>query len=452
MATLFTNSNGRLRIGRVTILVFFLLLLIMGAFFKIQKPVDDVIVKVKHVFEPPRQPEKSPSVVADTPAQNPEEPQKAIAKKLPDPQTEPGAAASTPDSQSGKPQQEDPASNKPLPAEVTPQPPPAPDYDVPKPQEKTEAVAFLSQPEGKAEVPIKPEKTDAPPESDQKRTDLDVSDKLNKTLSKADEAAKTEQPIDLSDASRLLEKFNEKPKVQQQQTTSPNLKIELPKKSESLADKGRKSENPSLQKPRSDAREGSVTVSSDQYLKVFNGWRTAGQSDLKENGFGLRVENLREAYSLFQMKPVAVVENRFYDLSDGSRIPEKSLEAFSTTAFRVSEPWEKWGDALSSSGIKKSEKIDVRYYMYDFIRNAIYTRAHRAVSWCKDKGLIEADMPHSDLDVLGRAFVIKKEGGGKFGVFVPVTLNTRNGKTIPIDSACFSDQPDVQMLKSVGLL
>jgi hypothetical protein len=56
------------------------------------------------------------------------------------------------------------------------------------------------------------------------------------------------------------------------------------------------------------------------------------------------------------------------------------------------------------------------------------------------------------VDVLGRAFVIKQQGGGRFGVFVPVSLDTIDGQTIPIDPICFADQPDVQALQTAGLL
>lgn len=340
MATVFMYPNGRLKIGRVTILVFSVLLLIMAAVFRVEKPVDDMIVSIKHVFEPARQPKKKESAPADTPTPKPGERKNPVAENVPEPPMDPAATARVQDLQKEKPEG-DQASEKPTPPEALKFPP------------------------------------------------------------------------------------------------NPGDEV---------------SPFPSLQKPRADAREGSVTVSADQYMKVFNSWRTAGDSDPEKYELGLQVVNLREAYGLFQMKPVAVVENRFYDLSDGSRIPEKALEAFSTTVFRVSDPWIKWGKALSSAGIKKTDGIDVRYHMYAFIRNAIYTRAYRAVSWCKDRRLIEAETPIGDLDVLGRAFVIKKEGGGRFGVFVPTVLSTRSGKTITIDSACFSDQPDVQMLKSAGLL
>ena len=39
----------------------------------------------------------------------------------------------------------------------------------------------------------------------------------------------------------------------------------------------------------------------------------------------MRVENLRDSYDLFQMKPVAVTRGKaFFDLTDGTRVAEKS--------------------------------------------------------------------------------------------------------------------------------
>ena len=144
-----------------------------------------------------------------------------------------------------------------------------------------------------------------------------------------------------------------------------------------------------------DSLDRSITVSSDQYFTLFKNWRKVGESR-KENGkILLRVENLRKAFSLFQMKAVAVVGNRrFFDLSDGSRLPEASLDDFSTTVFRVQQPWQKWGDALTAAGIRQSETIEIRYYMYDFIKNAIYERAEQAFAFCRQKGLIDMDTPH----------------------------------------------------------
>ncbi len=52
MAGLFTNKDGRLKTGRVAILVFAGLLMALGMLFKINSSVDPVLLAVKHVFEP----------------------------------------------------------------------------------------------------------------------------------------------------------------------------------------------------------------------------------------------------------------------------------------------------------------------------------------------------------------------------------------------------------------
>ena len=52
MAGFLTYMDGRLKTGRVTILVFAGLLVLMAVFFNINKSVDHALVAVKHVFEP----------------------------------------------------------------------------------------------------------------------------------------------------------------------------------------------------------------------------------------------------------------------------------------------------------------------------------------------------------------------------------------------------------------
>ena len=196
-----------------------------------------------------------------------------------------------------------------------------------------------------------------------------------------------------------------------------------------------------------------VTVDQKQYKALFHSWRTAGKEGKGKEKTPLRVENLRNTYDLFQMKPVAVIRgNAFLDLSDGTRVAEKSLDEYSTTVFLVDRPWDKWGKALSAAGIRKGDRFEVRYYMYDFIKEAIYARVNQAFSWCSDTGLIPGDLPAGSVDVLGRAYVINRQGGGRFGVFVPVALDTKDGRTVAVDPACFSGQPDVETLREAGVL
>ena len=66
MKNLFSHKDGRLKTGRLAILVFIGLLICSGLLFKAKKPVDQVLVKVSHVFdaeqqieEPAKEPEKN---------------------------------------------------------------------------------------------------------------------------------------------------------------------------------------------------------------------------------------------------------------------------------------------------------------------------------------------------------------------------------------------------------
>ena len=182
-------------------------------------------------------------------------------------------------------------------------------------------------------------------------------------------------------------------------------------------------------------------------------WRASGNGEGETEKIPLRVQNLREAYELFQMKVIAVVNgDTFLDLSDGAQVSEASLSEYSTTLFLVDRPWDKWAEALTRAGVRRDQQVEVRYYMYDFVKKAIYARVNRAVSWCKGNGLMAKDLPAASLDVLGRAYVINRQGGGRFGVFVPVSVETRDGKIVAVDPACFRGQPDVEALERAGLL
>ena len=153
------------------------------------------------------------------------------------------------------------------------------------------------------------------------------------------------------------------------------------------------------------------------------------------------------------MKPVAVVNgSKYIDLTDGSRLSPEGLKNYCSTAFQVNDPWEKWGRELTKSGINEKERLEVRYYMYSFIRDAIYKRVQQAFSWSKQKGLIDPSTSESDVDVLGRTFVINRHGGGRFGVFVPLEINTAAGQRVAVDPSSFNDQPDVQALMVAGVL
>jgi len=153
------------------------------------------------------------------------------------------------------------------------------------------------------------------------------------------------------------------------------------------------------------------------------------------------------------MKPVAVVRNKiFIDLTDGTTMPEQALEDYSSTVFLVDTPWAKWEEALAAAGIRPTDDIEVRYYMYDFVRNAIFTRANAAFNWLKEQGHIRQDAAPGGVDVFARAYVIKQQGGGCFGVFIPVSVDTGDGRSVAIDPACFAGQTDIETLRTAGLL
>ena len=201
------------------------------------------------------------------------------------------------------------------------------------------------------------------------------------------------------------------------------------------------------------ADKDGVIVGKDLYLSLMHHWLGIGKvSGRKSESLPLRVRNLRETYSLLQMKPVALINNKeYFDLTDKTRLSAQSLEEYSTTVFTVDDPWGQWGEALRAAGIHEGAKVEVRYYVYDFVRNAMYERVQQAFSWCRSQKLISSDIKPGDVDVLGRTFVIHRQGGGSFGVFLPVAIDTPNGR-VAVGSSCFAAQPDVAVLHKAGLI
>jgi hypothetical protein len=203
-----------------------------------------------------------------------------------------------------------------------------------------------------------------------------------------------------------------------------------------------------------DPQNRSVTVAPKEYLALFRAWQTSGKTGGDSpSRIPLRVENLRETYPLFQMKPVALAPGKgFFDLDDGVRITEAALGNYCATVFRVRRPWEEWGPALRRAGVREGDRVEVRYYMYGFMRDAIYRRVETAYRACRDTGALPANTAADQVDVLGRAYAIQRKGGGRFGVLIPVSLDAPGGRMIPIDPSCFGDAPDVRLLRSAGLI
>ncbi len=110
-----------------------------------------------------------------------------------------------------------------------------------------------------------------------------------------------------------------------------------------------------------------------------------------------------------------------------------ALSEFSTTCFVVSDPWEKWGDALKASGYHKNDDIQVRYYTYDFVRNAIYARAMKAFEWSLKQKNLPDDTDPGTADVLGVVYAVKKDSGGAFGIFVPTRVDFVSHGSVIVD-------------------
>ncbi len=197
-----------------------------------------------------------------------------------------------------------------------------------------------------------------------------------------------------------------------------------------------------------------ITVAKKEYKKLHHAWRAAGHSEKDDDHIiPLQIENLRAAYDLLQMKAVVIrADDSCIDLADGSRIPQAALDRFSTTVLQVKDPWQKWGPQLKAAGLRPGQKFQVRYYLYDFVSRSIYARVNQAYRWSLAQGLIQAETRPDEVDVLGRTFVIKRAGGGAFGVFVPLSLETGTGRKVAIDPVCFGNAPDINALRSAGLI
>ena len=463
MAGLFTKKDGRLKTGRVAIVVFAGLLMALGMIFKLNSSVDHALLAVKHVFEP----------AAAQPAKEKTPIKKALArvKSAKDKEAEQKVAQLPDETQTEEKKKVDPApeeairANGKLAAVGLEVKSPAPEkLDAKQEVEKTLAETAKKPP---SDVPKHDEGSPV-------RKEASAWEKIDRILTKQSKSppeqkmvvsdkAETDGSIvfDKTALAKIARKSSEK-KTEEQKSKTINLSEKLNRLA--AASKQPIERNRSeFSKPiaglpkktfldaKPDKRE--ITVDKKQYKALFHSWRIAGKGGKGEEKTPLRVENLRNTYDLFQMKPVAVIRgNAFLDLSDGTRVPEKSLEEYSSTVFLVDRPWDKWGKALTAAGIRHGDRFEVRYYMYDFIKTAIYARVNQAFSWCSDTGLIPEDLPAGAVDVLGRAYVINRQGGGRFGVFVPVSLDTKAGRTVAVDPACFSGQPDVETLREAGIL
>ena len=445
MARLLTHKDGRLKTGRVAILVFFALVMALGMAFKANKSVDHALLAVKHVFEPEdlkEPPEKEQAARDHQEKANPQDMKKESVPQ-PDPALEQEKPPVKPVSEAT------PAQNEKL----------IKDHEPPK---MAQAEAEQNEPASAQEKIIGQDRA----LKGKKESSREVSPPEKTLKSSATRVDEIEGAPSAIIPKEALEKMAAAPPDETKERARQAQDLDVSSKLTSLIapsspDKREETQRqPRLTEKtetsgsiRAEAGNREIIVKKDQYVRLFRSWQKAGSKHEGSDRVPLRVENLRNTYQVFQMKPVAVVRDRhFVDLSDGSRLAEASLADYSSTVFLVDRPWNKWGDALASAGIGKEEKIEVRYYMYGFIKSAIYARVNQAFSWCKGQGLVPPKTRPESVDVLGRAYVIRQKSGGRFGVFVPVTLDTRDGRSVGIDPVCFNGQPDVEALCSAGLL
>jgi hypothetical protein len=475
MSGLFTKKDGRLKTGRVAILIFAGLLVALGMLFKINSSVDHALLAVKHVFEP-----AAVEPVKEKPAVK-----KAIARVEPakDKEAEQKRERLSDETRTEKKKKADPAPEKAFRNDEKSAPVRPPAKDTAKVEPETKSSASEKADAGQEVEKTLAEAAKKPP-SDTRKQDRgrpvqkeeSALDKAGRILAKQYNVA-PEKELSVSgkpetdgrivfDKAALAKIARKSSEREPGKPKSDSMRINLSEKlnrltatsKQPIEKKQSEPSKPIASLPKktfldADPDKREVTVDQKQYKALFHSWRIAGKEGKGKEKSPLRVENLRNTYDLFQMKPVAVIRgNAFLDLSDGTRVSEKSLEEYSTTVFLVDRPWDKWGKALSAAGIRRGDRFEVRYYMYDFIKDAIYARVNQAFSWCSDTGLIPGDLPAGAVDVLGRAYVINRQGGGRFGVFVPVSLDTKDGRTVAVDPSCFRGQPDVDTLREAGVL
>ncbi|MCF6179831.1 MAG: hypothetical protein L3J63_10655 [Geopsychrobacter sp.] len=379
MKGMLTKTDGSLRIGLISLVIFGLLLIIPGIVMQLGSSAEQVMVKVKHKFV------AAPKKVSAKPAV---EPVRRIPIKK---EQQIAKTASTADATVKKTALQ-----------------PNPTVTQKSPQQMT-AVAVAKVPR---ETPKK----------------ISVQKKIQSPQTKVQAQKKSEKIVEvtLSEAPPVVVK----PVAPQ----APAIKLT------SLA---------SLSGVTGETTP-SVRVDKKEYRRLFKAWQSAGGEKVEGEKPALRVENLRQTFDSFNMKPVALKGTNAFDLQDGTRLPEGLLKNYAATVFEVKNPWQDWGAGLKKLGLKQGSSIEVRYYMYDFIHNAIYARSQQAIVWAKAQGLLAADA--QGVEVRGRAYQIKQQGGGRFGVFVPQQILTVSGKQIKVAPSAFAGQPDIEQLQQSGLL
>lgn len=512
MRKYFWQSEGRLKTGRISLIFFLCLLLGLGLLFKLQQPVDKAIVVVRHVFAAPSKSksetkfEKS-KTVAKAKFKSPVKPKETAPKPRPkpvqvarvEPAGKPVTAAPEITAKAGKapvvkkvtraalvkrpaPKMEKVETAKSpvaMPAEVNPRSPVTPKKDlvqdskvvppaVSKPKSESESVvdaAVVSKPQSVASAVnmLTEELIVAPPllqpsslQSSKSQPPKSLSDKPDSQTA-VTLMTKAQRQLLRPKPAAAQSRKKDAPSVKfaaikplKHKKTSPKAQIK-PEESNLKSMSEKLSAKPKVVK---ESQTSGITVAKKEYKKLHHAWQAAGQSRKgSDQVIPLQIENLRAAYDLLQMKAVVIrPDESCIDLADGSRIPPAALDRFSSTVLQVDDPWQKWGTQLKAAGLRPGQPFKVRYYLYDFVRRSIYARVNQAYRWSLAKGLIQAETKPDEVDVLGRTYVIKRSGGGAFGVFVPLSLKTSAGRRVAIDPLCFGNAQDINALRSAGII
>lgn len=219
------------------------------------------------------------------------------------------------------------------------------------------------------------------------------------------------------------------------------------RKGESESPEERK-DTPSPRKDRGPQNKP-ITLADQRYQRFLKEWINMGNNG-KSNGkaIGVSVRNLRHTHTFFSMKPVLLLkeDGQVFDLSEQSRIFPAELAGYSGVAFECSEQWKDWGDTLEEMGIERESEFNIRYYMFPSIKNSIFSMAEQAVEYAKKRGFLAKEIRPSNVEVEGITQVVRREGGGRFGIFIPKVLLTTDGDEILIHREWFKNEKDFQLL------
>ena len=301
MAGLFTNKDGRLKTGRVAIVVFAGLLVTLGILFKINSSVDHALLAVKHVFEAQEvQPIKEKSSVKQSIARVESAKDKGVEQKrelLPD---------KTRTEEKKKVELEkDPAPKKPARTDdksATAEPPvkdgakvepetKSPNREKPNPEQEMEKSLAESAKTPPSDVRKQDERRPVPKEESAWEKAGRISAKQSKVPPETETAVpgKTETDtrivFDKAALAKIARKSSvEEPEKQKSKTVNLSEKLNLlaaaPKQPQ-------EKEQPETSKPLGSPRKTNfldadpdkreITVDKKQYKALFHSWRIAGK-------------------------------------------------------------------------------------------------------------------------------------------------------------------------------